>query len=204
MWKRLLFIIPSAIKKKKSWAALKAYQQKFWTRLLQALPESTLKWPWEFEQPSMNTIFFRCGGGHWCFVSFWLLMQVGGLNNNIGVLSGFDYYWGVVHVYMTIDKGCFNNGEEWKGNTCGPHGFPSVPTSNGCFLCFESLMQVGELCLFYSHPCTPHLRLFLSSKHSKSMVFFFYSTWIVHSHPLSQIVLVLLLPSSSLFSQRHN
>ncbi|KAK7842588.1 hypothetical protein CFP56_013647 [Quercus suber] len=22
---------------------------------------------------------------------------------------------------MTIDKGCFNNGEEWKGNTCGPH-----------------------------------------------------------------------------------
>ena len=26
----------------KSWAALKAHQQKFWTRLLQALPESTL------------------------------------------------------------------------------------------------------------------------------------------------------------------
>uniref|UniRef100_A0A7N2LAJ5 Disease resistance protein RGA3 n=1 Tax=Quercus lobata TaxID=97700 RepID=A0A7N2LAJ5_QUELO len=27
---------------------------------------------------------------------------------------------------MTIDKGCFNNGEERKGNTCGPHGFLSV------------------------------------------------------------------------------
>ena len=161
------------------------------------------KWPCEFQQPSVITVFFRCSGGHWCFVSFWLLMQVGELNNNIGVLSGFDY-WVVVHVYMTIDKGRFNNGEELKGNTCDPHGFLSVLSSNGCFLCFESLMQVGELCLFSSHPCTPQQRLLLSSKHSKSMVFVFYFTWIVHSHPLLQIVLVLLLPSSSLFSQRHN
>ena len=48
LWKRLLFIIPSAIFFFfKSWAALKAHQQKFWTRLLQALPESTLiSGPW--------------------------------------------------------------------------------------------------------------------------------------------------------------
>ena len=47
-----------------------------------------------------------------------------------------------------------------KENTCGPHGFLSVLSSNGCFPCFKSLMQVGEICLFSSHLLVPHNKAF--------------------------------------------
>ena len=68
------------------------------------------------------------------------------------------------------------------------HGSVSVLRSTRFSLIMASW---GTMLVFYAS-LYPLLRVLLSSKHSKSMVFVFYSTWIVQSHPLSQIVLVLL------------
>ena len=64
-----------------------------------------------------------------------------------------------------------------------------------CFVCFRLLMAVGELCMF----CTLQLRVLLSSKHSKSKDLSFgqSATPSLITHHMSQIILVLLLPSTS-------
>ena len=111
-------------------------------------------------------------------------------------------------------KRLINNGEECKGNTCGPHGFLSVLRSNGYFPCFESFdaklrrtmfvlsLHVSPLqgCSFLSIQAFKKQSYHPSIQKAES-----YLLVNLLVHPLShrsQIILVLLLPSSSQFSQR--